>query len=433
MTTGQRITEKRKALGLTQEALGNELGVSRQTVYKWESDGGLPEIEKLVALSRRFGVTVGWLLGVEDAPETAPAPESPELTERQLQMVEEIVDRYLAARPRWPRWQKWACAGAITLVIFGAWRLWQGTMDRVDQRLLDFNSQISQVQRSVSQQVNGIASQVQDILDRQNSLLAESGAEIGGYDFSAGERGSVLFSLYAVPKSYQEGMTAAFTAESGGEVRTAEGVLTEGQRFSAELPYPLTDENIALSVSFTLPDGTVETQRLDNGYLNGLYSQTLPPVYVGVDTTLYRQIRDGSLSLAGDARLVFWYVDADQRDSAVTEAVDETIPVPDIRSARLGLFRDRKLIAWAEPCEKPATYVGGYGKYHFARLPECTVPMEADDLLCAAALVEDVYGRQFLCATDFFTSDNPYGDGSLDYGAASLPSVANWDPSDWQF
>ena len=120
MTTGQRITEKRKALGLTQEALGNELGVSRQTVYKWESDGGLPEIEKLVALSRRFGVTVGWLLGVEDAPETAPAPESPELTERQLQMVEEIVDRYLAARPRWPRWQKWACAGAIALVIFGA-------------------------------------------------------------------------------------------------------------------------------------------------------------------------------------------------------------------------------------------------------------------------------------------------------------------------
>ena len=324
MTTGQRITEKRKALGLTQEALGNELGVSRQTVYKWESDGGLPEIEKLVALSRRFGVTVGWLLGVEDAPETAPAPESPELTERQLQMVEEIVDRYLAARPRWPRWQKWACAGAIALVIFGAWRLWQGTMDRVDQRLLDFNNQISQVQRSVSQQVNGIASQVQDILDRQNSLLAESGAEIGGYDFTDGPRGSVLFSVYAVPKSYQEGMTAAFTAESGGEVRTAEGVLTEGQRFSAELPYPLTDENIALSVSFTLPDGTVETQRLDAGCFNRLYSQTLQPVYVGMDTELYRQIQDGSLSLTGDARLVFWYVDADQRDSAVTEAVENS-------------------------------------------------------------------------------------------------------------
>ena len=428
MTTGQRITEKRKALGLTQEALGNELGVSRQTVYKWESDGGLPEIEKLVALSRRFGVTVGWLLGVEDAPETAPAPESPELTERQLQMVEEIVDRYLAARPRWPRWQKWACAGAIALVIFGACRLWQGTMDRVDQRLLDFNSQISQVQRSVSQQVNGIASQVQDILDRQNSLLAESGAEIGGYDFTDGERGSVLFSVYAVPKSYQEGMTATFTAESGGEVRTAEGVLTEGQRFSAELPYPLTDENIALSVSFTLPDGTVETQRLDAGYFNRLYSQTLQPVYVGMDTELYRQIRDGSLSLTGDARLVFWYVDADQRDSAVTEAVDETIPVPDIRSARLGLFRDRKLIAWAEPCEKPASYLG-CEDYRFARLPEMDVPVEAGDLLCAAALVEDVYGRRFVLASDFLTTDN----GQLDFTGVDWTDTSYWEPSNWQF
>lgn len=64
MTTGQRIAQKRKELELSQEALGAELGVSRQSIYKWESDAALPEIDKLVALSRRFGVTVGWLLGV---------------------------------------------------------------------------------------------------------------------------------------------------------------------------------------------------------------------------------------------------------------------------------------------------------------------------------------------------------------------------------
>ena len=429
MTTGQRITEKRKTLGLTQEALGNELGVSRQTVYKWESDGGLPEIEKLVALSRRFGVTVGWLLGVEDAPETAPAPESPELTERQLQMVEEIVDRYLAARPRRQRRQRWACAGAAALLLSGGWRLWQGMLDRVDQRLLDFNQQISQVQRSVSQQVNGIAAQVQDILDRQNSLLAESGAEVAGYDFTDGPKGSVRFSLYAVPKSYQEGTTAAFTAESGGEIRTAEGTLTEGRRFSAELPYPLTDETVTLSVAFTLPDGTVETQRL-NAFGN-LLTWTLPSVSVG--TELCRlPVKDGSVSLSGQACLLLWCSE-EERKSTSASVTDADSSTPEIRSVRLGLFRNRKLIAWAEPCEKPAAYLGGYEFYHFARLPECTVPMEAGDLLCAAALVEDVYGRQFLCATDFFTSDNPYGDGSLDYGAASLPSVANWDPSDWQF
>ena len=38
MTTGQRIAQKRKELELSQEALGAELGVSRQSIYKWESD-----------------------------------------------------------------------------------------------------------------------------------------------------------------------------------------------------------------------------------------------------------------------------------------------------------------------------------------------------------------------------------------------------------
>ena len=38
MTLGQRIAQKRKELGLSQEALGEQLGVSRQAIYKWESE-----------------------------------------------------------------------------------------------------------------------------------------------------------------------------------------------------------------------------------------------------------------------------------------------------------------------------------------------------------------------------------------------------------
>lgn len=41
MTTGQRIALKRKEAGLSQETLGAELGVSRQSIYKWESEGSL--------------------------------------------------------------------------------------------------------------------------------------------------------------------------------------------------------------------------------------------------------------------------------------------------------------------------------------------------------------------------------------------------------
>ncbi|HIW26529.1 MAG TPA: helix-turn-helix domain-containing protein [Candidatus Lawsonibacter pullicola] len=38
MTTGQKIAARRKELELSQEALGDKLRVSRQTVYKWESE-----------------------------------------------------------------------------------------------------------------------------------------------------------------------------------------------------------------------------------------------------------------------------------------------------------------------------------------------------------------------------------------------------------
>ena len=42
MTVGQRIAQKRKELDLSQEGLGERLGVSRQAIYKWESDAALP-------------------------------------------------------------------------------------------------------------------------------------------------------------------------------------------------------------------------------------------------------------------------------------------------------------------------------------------------------------------------------------------------------
>ena len=86
MTTGQKIAARRKELELSQEALGDKLGVSRQTVYKWENDISLPDIDKLVALSRLFQVPVGWLLGVGGEPE----PQSVDLCPEELELLEGI-------------------------------------------------------------------------------------------------------------------------------------------------------------------------------------------------------------------------------------------------------------------------------------------------------------------------------------------------------
>lgn len=60
-----RIAELRKERGLTQEQLGQLVGVSAQAVSKWEK-GGAPDVELLPALADRLGVTIGALFGREE-------------------------------------------------------------------------------------------------------------------------------------------------------------------------------------------------------------------------------------------------------------------------------------------------------------------------------------------------------------------------------
>ncbi len=64
MTLGQRIQELRKQHNLSQEALGEKLGVSRQAISRWEMDGAVPEVDKLIAMSKLFGVSLDELLGL---------------------------------------------------------------------------------------------------------------------------------------------------------------------------------------------------------------------------------------------------------------------------------------------------------------------------------------------------------------------------------
>ncbi len=62
MTIGERITELRKSKELSQEELAEKLGVSRQSVSKWETGVSIPDTDKAVAMSRIFGVTADFLL-----------------------------------------------------------------------------------------------------------------------------------------------------------------------------------------------------------------------------------------------------------------------------------------------------------------------------------------------------------------------------------
>ena len=76
MTLGQTITRLRTVKGLSQGALAEELGVSRQSVSKWETDASVPELEKLLKMAKLFHVTLDELVtGEPFTPPEAPPPQ----------------------------------------------------------------------------------------------------------------------------------------------------------------------------------------------------------------------------------------------------------------------------------------------------------------------------------------------------------------------
>ena len=415
MTIGQRIAQKRKELALSQEALGDQLGVSRQSIYKWESDTALPEIDKLIALSRLYGVSVGWLLGVEDLPEPSGEAAGTEaaLTEQQLRMVEEIASRYIAAQPKPRKRRRWPFVAAGLILCLVLFHLFD-RLGRMDDQYADLQNSIYRVESSVDGQIGSISRQVEEILKAQNSLMADYGVELAEMDLAAN---TASFAAYAVPKTYVEGMAVEFLAENGEAASVPSGAAGEegpNQRFSAAITVPLTDQ-ITLSALLVLPDGTRQTQLLDQ--FEGLYSDSLPQVDVHSEL-VWMELEDGDLMLEKDDHERYVYIREIEPDAEQPAAAAANIQV--------GLFKNQKLVAWAEPCETPDSF-HGFEEYDFYRLPELQLPVSPQDTLQVAAVVTDVYGRQGVY------SDIPcvLEDGELTWPAT--PDLSDHDPAHWQY
>ena len=62
MTTGEKIARLRKGNGLSQEQLAEMLGISRQTVSKWENGTSDPSTSNLLALAKLYDVSAEEIL-----------------------------------------------------------------------------------------------------------------------------------------------------------------------------------------------------------------------------------------------------------------------------------------------------------------------------------------------------------------------------------
>ena len=70
MNFSEHLITLRKQRGWSQEELGNQINVTRQTVSKWELGQSTPELEKLIELAKLFGMSIDRLVGLEGEEDT---------------------------------------------------------------------------------------------------------------------------------------------------------------------------------------------------------------------------------------------------------------------------------------------------------------------------------------------------------------------------
>lgn len=255
-TLGRRIAAERKKLGLSQEALGEKMGVSRQAISKWEADATVPEIDKLIAMSKLFGVSLGWLLGVEEAQ----PQQSPALTEEQLQMIEQIVQKY-QQKPQPSRLVTALAAGALVLsLVLSALALVKagddGAVSSMQGQLAHLTTNYSNLQGDLAYLSNQLAE-----LTAGAKLLME-------YDFYATaleDLSGAAVTFTAMPNSRQDGDTGVLSVHRGGREVIRADCAWDGVTYTATVPVPTADDYEYYFIQSHAAGGQ-EQQRLEPEY-----------------------------------------------------------------------------------------------------------------------------------------------------------------------
>lgn len=84
MNFSEKLLALRKSEEMTQEQLAEQLGVSRQSISKWEGDQAVPELDKVIMLSDIFNVTIDYLLKPSEIDELSVKTELLEKQQHQM-------------------------------------------------------------------------------------------------------------------------------------------------------------------------------------------------------------------------------------------------------------------------------------------------------------------------------------------------------------
>ncbi|WP_298730279.1 helix-turn-helix domain-containing protein [uncultured Subdoligranulum sp.] len=157
MTLGQRIQEARKNKGLSQEALAEQVGVSRQALGKWEKDTALPSLENLQVLACVLDVGVDELLGTAAQQNGTPEPT---LTLDALRALLDARDADKRRRSRLWGGAALGVAAVLFCVMAGAAYQYNRQVQTLAQNYQAVQTQLSRTQAELSDQIEELQAAV---------------------------------------------------------------------------------------------------------------------------------------------------------------------------------------------------------------------------------------------------------------------------------
>ena len=273
MTLGQNIQTARKAKGMSQEALAEKIGVSRQALGKWEKDTALPGLDNLQALAAELGTGVDALLGAQ-----AESPAAPAVT---LDALRDLLAARDAEEKR--RRRLWGgAAGAAFLVLAG---LLAGTALQYERQINALNQNYAAIQSSYAAQQADLSAQISELQDavRMGETTVLDWRWMPADKLHRDAAGSWMpVQVQVTPRTAAAGTTARLAVRCGDDTRLYEMTAAPDGSFAAD-GLVFTDGNsYALSVQWTA-DGVTKSETL--GTVNFNEEMTEPTIIWGTGYT----------------------------------------------------------------------------------------------------------------------------------------------------
>lgn len=404
MNLCENLQRLRRQAGLSQEALAEKLGVSRQAVSKWESGAAVPELDKLTELAHIFHIRLDELLGLpspEHSPGVSPLPKntagSAGTTPESPDSDKDLRDILAASRAQTAAHYKKLLSAvglAMAAMLLIVTLLIAVRMNRWER---DYQSELSRLQGAISALQVQISS-LSAVQQENSTLFLDSDVRL--IDLDVDNRSATL-RLTVTLREFSAAPTSPprFVLSGDDWSDAAEAVRGMGNDFSADIEVPLLNA-IEASFVFTTDDGTERVEPVDT--LHNLDSITQLDIWSTFDGSYSRfNLEDRfTFHVTPRAELVVraekFFLNSDIQPPVPQSGYAELTRNDNVLARTELTFSDVRPDDVETAGEQAAAAVSGDSLQYTAEggLIDCECPYAPGDHIVLTLFITDSYGQQ---------------------------------------